>query len=360
MKKAIAKTWKKLAIPFVSAVAALLLGVIIIQLTGNSAVEAYTYMFNGAFGTFHNICEVFVLSVPLIFTGLAITFAYRSGMYTIGVDGQLIIGATAASWCITSFPELNGAILITVGILLGMITGGIWGVLAGALKAYRKVNEIVSTLLMNYIALYFVNYLFSGPLASESSKIPQTEKIVDSAKLPILFSGTRLHIGILIAIATTFIIYYILFKTAWGMKFRSVGINQLASNNNGINVKKYMITSMFISGAISGLAGTVELLGTQFKIQDGFCTDFGFDGIAIALIGQLNPIGVIIAALFFGVLNVGSNSMELMTNVPSSIANIIQGIIIVFVVAGNVFVNRNSLKIKLRNILNKEVVTENE
>ena len=242
-----------------------------------------------------------------------------------------------------------------------MTAGAFWGAIAGALKAYRKVNEIVSTLLMNYIALYLVNYLYSGPMAAKDSKIPQTEKIVDSAKLPTMIDGTRLHIGIIIALLCAAFVYYILFKTSWGMKFRAVGINQVAAKCNGINVKKYMIYSMAVSGAIGGLAGTIELIGTQFRIQDGFCADFGFDGIAIALIGQLHPIGVVLSSLLFGALKVGSNSMELMTSVPSSIADIIQGIIIIFVVAGSVIVERKFIKLNFTKRKNKkEEVTENE
>ena len=359
MKNMLAKTGKKISVPVVSASAALILGIFIIELTGNDALEAYQYMFNGAFGSSNSICELLVISVPLIFTGLAVTFAYRSGVYTIGVDGQLIIGAICASWFVTTFSSLNGVIKIAGGIILGMAAGAVWGAIAGALKAYRKVNEIVSTLLMNYIALYLVNYLYSGPMNAEDSKIPQTVKIPDNAKLPVMIDGTRLHIGVIIALLCVALVYYVLFKTAWGIKFRAVGINQTAAKCNGINVKKYMILSMAVSGAIGGLAGTIELLGTQFRIQDGFCADFGFDGIAIALIGQLHPIGVVLAALFFGALKVGSNSMELMTSVPSSIADIIQGIIIIFVVAGSVLVERKFFKLNITKRKNKkEEVTE--
>lgn len=344
MKEAIAKLLKKVAVPVVSAIAALLIGIVVIELTGNNAAEAYSYMLRGAFASTNNICELFVIAVPLILTGLAVTFAYRSGVFTIGVDGQLIIGAIAAAWFVETFRNLPGVVVAVGGILTGMAVGAVWGAIAGALKAYRRVNEIVSTLLMNYIALYLADYLYTVPLAAESSKIPQTERVAETARLPVLVGGTRLHIGILIALFCAVMVYYILFKTAWGTKFRAVGMNAVAAECNGISVKKYMVASMAISGAIGGLAGTIELLGTQYRIQSGFCADYGFDGIAVALIGQLNPIGTVLAALFFAALNVGSNSMELMTSVPSSIADIIQSIIIFFVVAGSVLVERNFFK----------------
>lgn len=344
MKGTITKIAKKVGIPVLSAIAALLVGVIIIELTGNNAFDAYSYMLSGAFGSTNSICELLVISVPLILTGLAVTFAYRSGVFTIGVDGQLIMGAIAAAWFVQQFKSLPGVVLTIGSIAIGMAVGALWGAIAGALKAYRGVNEIVSTLLMNYIALYLADYLYTYPLAAESSKIPQTEKVVETARLGILVGGTRLHIGLIISLVCVFLVYYVMFRTDWGSKFRAVGLNPVAAKVNGISVKKYMVVSMAISGAIGGLAGTIELLGTQFRIQSGFCADYGFDGIAVALIGQLHPVGVVLSALFFGALNVGSNSMELMTNVPSSIADIIQAIIIFFVVAGSVIVERDTIK----------------
>lgn len=344
MKASITKTIQKIAIPIVSVLFALIIGIIIIELTGNNAFEAYGYMFKGAFGSGNSICELLTISVPLILCGLAITFAYKSGVLTIGVDGQLIMGAISAAWFVKTFANLP-APLITIGaIIVGMVVGALWGAIAGALKAFRNVNEIVSTLLMNYIALYLASYLYTYPLAATNSKIPQTEKVAEAVRLANLVPGTRVHIGIIIALLVAALIWYVLYKTSYGVKFRAVGINPVAADCNGIPVKKYMILSIAISGAIGGLAGTIELLGTQFRIQSGFCADYGFDGIAIALIGQLHPIGTVLAALFYAALNVGSNSMELMTNVPSSIASIIQAIIIFFVVGGSVLVEKDKFK----------------
>lgn len=340
----IPKMLKKLAVPVLSAIAALIVGVVIIDLTGNSAAEAYSYMLKGAFGSRNNLCELLVISIPLTLTGLAVAFAYRSGVFTIGVDGQLLMGAIAAAWFVDRFQSLPGVLLIIGAVAAAMLVGAVWGAIAGALKAYRGVNEIVSTLLMNYIALYLVNFLYTYPLAAQSSKIPQTEKIPENARLGILAGGTRLHSGLILAVVCTVIVYYVLFRTDWGVKFRAVGMNSVAANCSGIRVKKYMVASMAISGAIGGLAGVIELLGTQYRVQSGFCADYGFDGIAVALIGGLHPVGIVLAALFFGFLKVGSNSMELMTNVPSSIADIIQAIVIFFVVAGTVLVERNTFK----------------
>ncbi len=344
MKQILMKACKKIGVPVLSTIAALLAGILIIELTGNHAAEAYSYMLRGAFGSTNSICELLVISIPLILTGLAVTFAYRSGVFTIGVDGQLIMGAIAAAWFVRQFSSLPRAVLIPGCLMTGMAVGALWGALAGALKAYRGVNEIVSTLLLNYVALYLVDYLYTYPLADSSSNIPQTEQVAENARLGTLVGGTRLHTGLLLALICVLLVSYLLFRTDWGTRFRAVGLNQTAALINGISVKRYMVISMAISGAIGGLAGTIELLGTQFRVQSGFCADYGFDGIAVALIGQLHPVGVVLSALFFGALNVGSNSMELMTNVPSSIADIIQAIIIFFVVAGSVLVNRGAIR----------------
>lgn len=353
MKEKILKYHKQIIVLALSIIFALIIGAVIIELTGNNPFEAYSYLWNGAFGSLNRFYEVLLIAVPLIFTGLAITFAYKSGVYSIGVDGQLIIGAITASWFVTTFNGLSSFILIVGAIIIAMISGGVWGAIAGLLKAYRHVNEIISTLLMNYIALYFVSFLYSGPLASAESQIPQTEKVPDASILPSLIEGSRLHIGIVIAILVAIIIYYVLFKSSVGVNLRAVGINPVAAKCNGINVKTYLVGSMFVSGALGGLAGVVELLGTQYRILDGFCLDFGFDGIAIALIGQLNPIGVIFAAVFFAALRVGANSMELMTSVPSSISDMMQGIIILFVVAGTALLKKESIMLKLEK-LNKK------
>lgn len=354
MKEIIMKTGKKVGVPVLSTIAALLAGIIIIELTGNHATEAYSYMLRGAFGSTNSICELLVISIPLILTGLAVTFAYRSGVFTVGVDGQLIMGAISAAWFVKQFGSLPRPLLITGCLLAGMAVGALWGAIAGALKAYRGVNEIVSTLLMNYIALYLVDYLYTYPLADSSSNIPQTERVAEKARFGTLVEGTRLHTGLILALVCLILVSYILFRTHWGSRFRAVGLNQTAAMINGISVKRYMVISMAISGAIGGLAGTIELLATQFRVQSGFCADYGFDGIAVALIGQLHPIGVLLSALFFGALNVGSNSMELMTNVPSSIADIIQAIIIFFVVAGSVIVQRDTIRQFFRKSSRKE------
>ncbi len=353
MKLKVEKYYRQALVLIFSIVIALLIGGIIIELTGNDSLEAFFYLFKGAFGGWNRFYEVIVISIPLIFTGLAITFAYKSGMFSIGVDGQLLVGAMAASWFLSTFSELSGVFLIIGSVIISMICGGAWGAIAGMLKAYRKVNEIISTLLMNYIALFLASYLYSGPLAGANSQIPQTEKVPDAAHLPLLVEGTRLHIGLFIALFCAIAVFYVLYNTSTGVKLRAVGINPLAARCNGINVKSYLVGAMFVSGALGGLAGVVELIGTQYRVQDGFCLDFGFDGIAIALIGQLNPIGVLFAAMFFAAIRVGANSMELMTSVSSSISDMIQGIIILMIVAGTALIKKDTVVAKFNKFIKK-------
>lgn len=325
-------------IPLLSILFALLIGSVIILITGNNPIEAYGYMLEGAFGSNYRIGEVLVKATPLIFTGLAIAFAYRSGVFSIGADGQLIFGATLSITLVSLCPNLSGPLQLILGLSAGALGGAVWGAIAGMLKSFRGVSEIISTMMMNYIAIYIASYLYSGHLRSPEGMQPRSILIPENAQLAGLFDGTRIHFGVLLAVIAALVVAYVLFRTAAGKRFRSVGINAEASNCLGINVKKYMVLSLAISGALAGLCGSVELFSIQPRLQGGFCSNFGFDGIAVALMGQLNPFGVIGAALFFAVLKVGASYMELMTNIPSSTITILQGTIILFMASGGAIV----------------------
>lgn len=270
MKASITKTIQKIAIPIVSVLLALIIGIIIIELTGNNAFEAYGYMFKGAFGSGNSICELLTISVPLILCGLAITFAYKSGVLTIGVDGQLIMGAISAAWFVKTFANLP-APLITIGaIIVGMVVGALWGAIAGALKAFRKVNEIVSTLLMNYIALYLASYLYTYPLAATNSKIPQTEKVAEAVRLANLVPGTRVHIGIIIACS--------------------------------------------VNGALCGLAGAYLTTIYISSYVNGIVSGRGYIALAAVIFGKWKPKGVLLACIFFAFLDALQLRLQVVSN----------------------------------------------
>lgn len=325
----------KILVPALSVLCSFLVGAIMIAGIGGNPLEAYTYLFKGAFGTTANIGETIVKAVPLIFTGLAATFAYKCGVFNLGAEGQFAMGALASVWISTTLKGITGVPLLIISLILGAVAGGIWGAIPGILKITRGLNEMIVSIMLNYVAILFMGYLYSGPLREGS--VPQTAAVTD--KLGRIIGGTRVHAGIIIALLLALGIYYFLFYTSKGFKLRAVGLNQTASQFNGFSVKKFMLISFIISGAIAGLGGSVELHGTQFRLMAGFGDGYGFDGVAIALIGQLNPIGTVLVAYLFAILRTGATTMQVGSGMPTSVIDIVQALIIVFAVAGTAFMN---------------------
>lgn len=336
------KSYMKIVVPIVSLLLAFLIGSIAIIAVGQNPIKAYSYLFSGALGNKDSIGETLVKATPLIFTGLAATFAYRCNLFNLGAEGQFIMGSIGSVWFAVKFgSSMPGFLAIIISLLIGAICGGLWGLVPGLLKSFLSLNEMIVTILLNYIATLFMSYLFSGPLME--ANIPQTAAVPDSTKLLKFLPGTRAHIGIIIAIIIAAILSYYLFYTTSGFKLRAVGLNQEASLVNGFNIRKFMLFSFIISGAIAGLGGAIELHGAQFRLMVGYGKGFGFDGVAIALIGQLNPIGTVIVALLFAILRTGANTMQIATGIPTTVVGIIQALVIIFVVSGTTLVNQGSL-----------------
>lgn len=214
----------------------------------------------------------------------------------------------------------------------GAAAGGVWSLISGLLKVYRGQNEMIITIMLNYVATLFMGVIYTSWIRDAS--VPQTPAIDDAVHLPRIISGMRMTWGLVIAVVVGLLLYYFLFWTSPGFKLRAVGLNQTASRFNGFPVRRYMLMSFIVSGAIAGLGGGAELLGTQFRLINGFGAGYGFDGVAMALIGQLHPIATMVVALFFSVLRVGSTTMQAATGVPTSVSDIIQALVIVFSVAG--------------------------
>jgi simple sugar transport system permease protein len=260
------------------------------------------------------------------------------------------MGAVASIWVSTSLTGISGIPLLIISLLAGVLAGGLWGCIPGILKITRGLNEMIVSIMLNYIAVLFMGYLYSSPLREGS--VPQTAAV--PVKLPRIMEGTRLHAGIIFAIVLALLLYYFLFHTAAGFKLRAVGLNQTAARYNGYSVKKIMLVSFIISGAIAGLGGSVELHGTQFRLMAGFGDGYGFDGVAIALIGQLNPIGTVLVAYLFAVLRTGATTMQAGSGMPTSVIDIIQALIIVFAVAGSALTNLPKIRQVLTNMLSKK------
>ena len=360
--------------PLLALLLALLIASVMLNLMDANPVEAFQAMADGAFGTQNATAETLVKATPLIFVGIGICIAFRGGVINIGGEGQMIVGAVAGVAVAISFEEMSGFLLITLSLLAGFLAGALWGGLAGFLKAYFDVNEILSTIMLNQIAVQLMNYLLNGvmldPEVAGTNNIPKTKNIFEQAQLPqlsitlpgpvadvfkflglandpILFDRTRLHYGLVLAIVLGVITYVFLWRTSIGYRVRAVGKSQRASKFAGINVKRQTVLAMFLAGGMAGLAGVIQVLGLQYRLQTdgspaGFTGNAGFNGIVAALFGGLHPVGTIPASVFFGSLLVGAQKLQREIQVSSSLIITINGLIVVFMVSSQIFIRRRA------------------
>lgn len=353
-------------ISLLSIIVALLFGVFFILLTEESPATAYQALYFGAFGNFRNILNTLWRSTPLILTGLAFALPYRAGLINIGAEGQYLMGGFAAGVAGYYFTSLPALVHLPLAILTGVIAGALWGGLSGWLKAEMDVNEVISTIMLNHIAValtinYGINELrtstrMATPEIMDSAKLLRFKDMAESAfwsKLPFveMFAdpGIRLHMNFILALITAVVLWYLLFKTTLGYEFRAVGINPDGAEYGGIDAKKTIIWTMLIGGAVAGLGGAGEALGTHFSFMSGMDAGYGFTGIAVGLIGQSHPLGVIFGGLLFGALNQGGLEMQF-AGVPSEIVNIIQALVIFFVASLQI------IKVFIKNRKEKEGV----
>ena len=318
-------------VPIISILLAFVIGCIIMAVLGANPFVALESLWIGAFGSLRNVGTTLARSTPLIFTSLCACFAYRCGVFNLGGEGQFLMGSIVCCYIATQ-SGIEGLPAILLCLVGGAVAGGLWSLISGLLKVYRGQNEMIITIMLNYVATLFMGVLYTSWIRDEN--IPQTPAVSKLVQLPRVISGMRFTWGFVLALVVGLVMYYVLFWTSGGFKLRAVGYNMTASRFNGIPVKRYILTSFIISGAIAGLGGGAELLGTQFRLINGFGAGYGFDGVAMALIGQLHPIATVIVALFFAALRVGSTTMQAATGVPTSVSDIIQALVIVFSVAG--------------------------
>ncbi|HLG28128.1 MAG TPA: ABC transporter permease [Paenisporosarcina sp.] len=325
-------------VPVVSVILGLLVGAIVMLVSGYDPVEGYMALWNGIFGDVYTMGETIRQITPYILAGLAVAFAFRAGLFNIGVEGQLIVGWFAAAYVGITFDELPKMIHLPLAILAAALAGAIWGFIPGLLKAKFKVHEVIVTIMMNYIALHTSNALIRAVSdGGDNTGAIQPTASLRSAFLENMTDYSRLHYGILIALAMVLVMWLILEKTTRGFELKAVGLNQHASEYSGMNVNKNIILAMVISGAFAGLAGAMEALGTfGFASVKGGFTGIGFDGIAVALLGANTPLGVIFGATLFGSLKYGATNMPNEAGIPEEIVSIIIAIIIFFVASGYV------------------------
>ncbi len=328
----------------VAAVGGVVVGSLMLRAFGIDPASAYRSMFDGAFGDTDALIDTTLKTVPLLLIGTGICIAFRSGAINIGGEGQMILGGLSGVAVALLLPSTPRPLLVVLVLLGGALGGGAWGAIAGALKARYSVNEILSTIMLNIVALQVMNYLLRGPWldaaqANGLSRVPQTERLSPNADLPVLFGGGRVDAGVIIAVAMAIVAYLLLWRTNLGFRLRAVGSSPRAARTAGIRVERGIVVGMFLSGALAGLAGAIAVFGSASHrmLTDGSAAGFtgaaGYNGIVAALFGALNPLWTIVSSTLFGALLVGANKLQRTLQVSSSLVVALNGLLVVFVVS---------------------------
>lgn len=325
----------KISVIVAAVLVALIIGAVMILATGENVFKTYSIIISMPFSNFRTLSEVLVRMIPLMIIALGISVSSRCGINNIGAEGQMamgIIAATASAFILAPLPRF---IAIPLCILSGAIAGGAWGFIPGILKAKLDVSELLSTVMLNYAAAQFYAFMIRVPLIDPNEKTgtPMSARLPESTVLHKLFKGAAVHQGIILALILAVLVYILLWKTSWGYKMRAAGASQRAAKYGGINVAKYLVISMIISGACAGMAGAVELMGNQGRAMEGITGGYGFSGIVVALFGGLHPAGIIPAAFFFGILLYAQVNLQILTSVPPNLVEALQGLIILIIVA---------------------------
>ncbi len=361
-----------LIIPILAIICGLLLGGVLIALSteevystfaesplqaiGNgfkAAWEGYVTLFTGALGSpariseaiesgdpreirraINPVFESLVKSIPYIFAGLAVSLGFRTGLFNIGVEGQLFMGGIFSVWVGYTFKGLPAYIHFPFAFLAGALGGALWGFIPGLLKALTGGHEVINTIMMNYVAFRLTEWLLRIPMKREGSTNPLSPIIEESAELPRFFEPPiRFHTGFFIALGIAALVYWFLFKTKWGFELRTVGANPHAARYAGMNILKNTVLAMSLSGALAGMAGANELLGLNHHLSQSFSPGYGFDAIALALLGRNHPVGVVLSALLFGTLRTGATRMQAVAGIPIDIISVMQAMILAFIAA---------------------------
>lgn len=341
----------RIVIPACAVVSALLLGAVMLGTLGANPLSGYVTMFSAAFGNLEGLANTAVKSIPLLLVGIGICIAFRSSVINIGGEGQMVVGALLASVTALAAPDLPSVVFIPLVLTVGFAGGAVWGAIPGALKAYFNVSEILSTIMLNIVAVQIMNFMLRGPMidpeeVARGTRIPQTARLPENTDLPMLLDGLRVHLGFLIALLAAVAVWVLLWRTALGFRLRSVGLSRDAARYAGIPVKRSIITALAFSGAMAGLAGAILVFGSESHrmVTDGSSTGFtgsaGFNGIVVALFAGLHPLWSIPSALLFGGMLVGANALQRALQVPSALIIALNGLIVVFVVSSEYFRQR--------------------
>ena len=347
-------------LPFAGMLAALLIGAVMLLFLKVNPLTAYGELFKGALGSVSGITQTLVKATPLLLVGLGICIAFRASMINIGGEGQIIVGAIAGTWFPLTFSTWPGWLLVPATLLTGFLVGALWGFVPGILKARLKVNEILTTVMMNAIALQLMNLLIRSVLMDPAgiaagTYLAQSERIPEQAWLTRLVPQTLLHTGLLIAIVLAVLVYIFLWRTTIGYRIRAVGFNPDASRFSSINVPFNQALAMTLAGGFAGVAGSIEIMGVQHRLLEGITSGYGFSGIVAALFGGLHPVTTIPASFLFGALLVGGDKMQRAMQVPNSLIDTILGLVVLFVVGSALWSRRWAAKRQMAAAKSQEV-----
>jgi general nucleoside transport system permease protein len=328
--------------PLLGVLAGLLIGALLILLAGANPVEAYATMIQGAFGGQRQIEETILKATPLLLMGLGLTAAFRARVWNIGGEGQYYMGALAGGALALTFGDAwPRPVLIIAMLLAGAIGGALWGALAAWLKVKRGINEIISTLMLNYVAILFMEYVARGPLQEPGGYLPESAQLVAAARMPVIL-GARIHIGAAIALLMVPVVYLLLWSTPLGFRLRAVGSRASVARYAGIKVERLILFALLFSGALAGLAGIIEVSTLHTRLKGGISGDYGFSGILVALLGRMHPVGVLIAAVFFSALTIGAQSMHVVYQLPVTLAGAVQAVVVLCVLAADALAHRKA------------------
>ncbi len=347
------RAWRGIQIPLLAIIISLIIAAIAIIVTADSVPvglqkvgRGYWGILDGAILRSSGRINTLVAMTPLILTGLAVAIPFRAGLFNIGAEGQFVMGALVGT-VVAIYVPLPPVIHALVVLLFGFIGGGLWGFIPGFLRARLGSHEVINTIMLNFVAIFFVNFMVRRPIKDPNPSTVQTLPILDTAELPRLF-GTRLHVGFFIAILLAFAAWYFLFKTTWGFSLRTTGLNPNAAEYAGISSKRQYVISMVLAGGLAGVAGIIEVQGLTRVLTEGFAAGYGFDAIAVSLLAVNNPIGIIPAALIFGVLRIGGDFLQIRAGLSIHIVSIFNALILLFVAAPAII--RSVFRVKVETV----------
>ena len=333
---------QRLLVALAAILLAFLVTGIVMSSIGYDPIEAYKQLISGSLGGVSALSESLVKTIPLILTGLSFAMARRAGLVNLGATGQLYIGALCGTLVGVYLQGLPAFVHVPLALFAGLTGGAVCGGIVGLLKNRFSANELITTIMLNEIAIALANCLVDGPMKDleAATLFPQSKAILDTAVLPKILPGTRLHAGLFVALLAVAFYAFFLQKTKRGYEVRITGINPSAAQCAGMNVQRTQLLAMLLAGGFAGLAGGIEILSVQKRLMQSFAGSLGFDGIAVALLGNTNPLGILLSAFLFGMMSNGSNKMQMLSNVPGAVIYLMQGLIVLFVVGRNLYAKK--------------------